>query len=408
MIRPRLVPPLCLAVLLACAAIPEGASGAAPTDSGTPLTPTEAQHAIAVLQDAKQRAELLQTLQAIAKAAPPAAPGSLGAQLLVQLSRWAGDLFTQIASAGGALAALPRLSTRLIDRLSVPAARTRLLEASLELVLVLAAALLAEWMAGRAVRRARAVIAAYAGADASREPDGPPTHRHARMTSAVRQLRRLPLALARLALDLLPIAAFAAAGNLLAAALTSASFTARLMTLALVNAYVVCRGVSSFTCMLLAPDNAGLRLWRIDTDTARYTTAWVRRITIVAVAGTAFADVALLLGLSAPAHAAFLKVVALVVNLLLVIVVLQCRRAVAARIRAPTSTAGGVASLRNGLAGIWHLIAIFYILAVWVVGAARVKNGFSDFISLFVATALILVLARLAAIAALGALDQLF
>lgn len=423
MIHPRLVAPLCLAFLLACAAIPATASGAAPPDSQTPLTPAEAQHAIAVLQDAKQRAQLLATLQAIAKAAPqapatksrfPVAPNSLGAQLLVQLSRWSGALFEEIASAGQAITALPHLSGRLLDRLSLPTARAHLLAASLELALVLAAALVAEFLAARAVRGARAVVAARAPVDEPRGPATspaggvPPTHRHVHLTSAMRQLRRLPLALARLALGLLPIAAFAAAGNLLSATLIGASFSARLVTLALVNAYVACRGVFSVADMLVAPDNARLRLLRIDTDTARYAVAWVRRITIVAVAGAAFADVALLLGLPAPAHDAFLKLVALVVHLFLVVVVLQSRRAVAARIRTPASGSGGIASLRNWFAGIWHLIAIFYILAVWVVWVGGAKNGFSDFVRLFFATALVLVAARLAAIATLGTLDRMF
>src|SRR5262249_61886780 len=59
--------------------------------SSSVLTPEQAQRALDLLQNDQKRGELITTLQAIVKAAPPPSqlpPDSLGAQLLVQVSGW--------------------------------------------------------------------------------------------------------------------------------------------------------------------------------------------------------------------------------------------------------------------------------------------------------------------------------
>ena len=45
--------------------------------------------------------------------------------------------------------------------------------------------------------------------------------------------------------------------------------------------------------------------------------------------------------------------------------------------RAPEGARGPVAALRNALAAYWHYLAIFYLLALWVVWAIGVPNGFA-------------------------------
>src|SRR5438132_6841493 len=72
------------------------------------VTPAQAQQALDVLQDDRKRAQLIQTLQTIAKASSatstPAAPSpipadNLGVQLLAQVSDWFGDVSRQLAAA---------------------------------------------------------------------------------------------------------------------------------------------------------------------------------------------------------------------------------------------------------------------------------------------------------------------
>jgi hypothetical protein len=134
----------------------------------------------------------------------------------------------------------------------------------------------------------------------------------------------------------------------------------------------------------------------------------MRRITVVAVFGGALAEAELLFGLYPAAHDALVKLVALIVHLFLVIIVLQCRWSVAERIRAPAQAGGTLALLRNRLARVWHYIAIFYIIGLWVVWAFGIRNGYSGLLRFCIITILVVVLARLVSIVALGALDRVF
>ena len=80
------------------------------------------------------------------------------------------------------------------------------------------------------------------------------------------------------------------------------------------------------------------------------------------------------------AVAALLRIVALVWHAMLVVVILQSRHAVARRIRARPGAHGMIATFRNRLAATWHLIAIFYAVAIWFVWAFEITNGVSRLI----------------------------
>ncbi|MEJ0044809.1 MAG: hypothetical protein WDN04_00615 [Rhodospirillales bacterium] len=60
------------------------------------------------------------------------------------------------------------------------------------------------------------------------------------------------------------------------------------------------------------------------------------------------------------------------------------------------------------LAGLWHVVAIFFIVGLWLVWAAQVRHGYAQMWRLFVVTAAILIVARLLAVVLLGLLDRLF
>jgi small conductance mechanosensitive channel len=65
-----------------------------------------------------------------------------------------------------------------------------------------------------------------------------------------------------------------------------------------------------------------------------------------------------------------------------------------------------MAVLRNRLARVWHILAIFCLLALWVVWAFEVPNRFSRLLYIIAAALIIGGFARLAVIAALDALDR--
>lgn len=404
------------------------------------LTPAQAQQALEVLQNDAKRAQFIQTLQAIAQAGtpaampaseaqPPASPlptDNLGVQLLKQASDWLGEVSGQLALAGRSVSDFPMIGRWIVQMVSDPAARDTLLGTAWKLLLVLTCALAAEWLVQRAIVRPLAVMRRYVPAYArgqnnaerrngeflasAAQPDNAPAvrHRHLVLAYVWQLLLRLPFVIARLALDLLPVVSFAAVGNFLLATQIGSDVTPRVVTLAIVNAYVLCRSIMCATRALVSPTTSQPSLFVIRDETAAYVEIWMRRIVIVAVFGSAFANVALLLGLYFPAYDAILKLVVLVAHLFVVIIILQCRRMIANLIRAPEAARGVLATMRNRLADVWHYVAIVLDLALWLVWALQIKNGYALILQYFLSTVAVLVIAWLISMAVSGGLDRLF
>jgi small-conductance mechanosensitive channel len=398
------------------------------------LTRTQAQQALDVLRDDGKRARLVQTLQTIATAsssAPaPAAPqrppaaDNLGVQLLVQVSDWLGDVSSELAIAARAVSDFPMVWRWLVQLSTDPNARHVLLDTAWKLALVIACALAAEWVIWRAVRRtitaldrhvpARARAAAdgdrmvTSGGAALLDVDHDVRGRHASLAYTWQLILRLPFVLVRLALDLLPVASFAGVGNLLLATEIGSGSTPRVVILAMVNAYVLCRATLCVAAALVSPAGSQPSLLVIRDETAAYIDVWTRRIVVIAVYGVALANVALLLGLYRPAYLAAVRLIMLVVHLLLAVIVLQCRRNIADLIRAPVMARGALALLRNRLADVWHILAIVLDFALWAVWALQVQNGYALLLQYFLSTIAVLVIARMASIAVMTALDRIF
>jgi small-conductance mechanosensitive channel len=422
-----------LAIVLASPAAQSQDTRGAPAQATGSLAPAQAQQALDVLQDEGKRNQLIQTLQAIAKAppagTPSAAPAStpsadnLGVQLLMQVSNWLGEISGQLAVAARTISDFPMIGRWLVQLATNPDARNTLLDAAWKLALVIACALAAEWIVWRATRRPLAAIEGYMPARA-RQPRGerPAVDNETALSDMGRELRqkhmslaytwqlilRLPFVLARLVLDLLPLLGFAAVGNLLLATGLGAEATPRVVILAIVNAYVLCRGILCLAGALVSPAASQPSLLVIRDETAAYIDVWARRIVVVAVFGVAVANIALLLGLYPPAYTALVRLVVLVAHLFVVIVILQCRRNIADLIRAPVTERGAVAAARNRLADVWHVIAIFLNLALWAVWALQVRNGYALLLQYCLATVAVLVIARLIALAVMTTLDRIF
>ncbi len=110
---------------------------------------------------------------------------------------------------------------------------------------------------GRAVHDHRGEAVATPDAD---QVDASSARRVWRLRMA---LGRAPYAVAHLILELAPIAAFAAAGNLLLTTSIGAEPVARVMILALVNAYVFCRTAMSVLRMVLCSSAPGTSLFAL-------------------------------------------------------------------------------------------------------------------------------------------------
>jgi len=376
------------------------------------LSPAEAQQIIDRLQDPQQRAQLIETLRVIAKAPPPEAkpaaapavtlaPNGLGAQLASQLSSWPELLAGEAAVTVQAISDFPLLWSRGKRFTADPDDRLAALNALWQLALVVAGALLVAWLTRLALARPIAALAAYV--PKRERGDGAPETMPRHSYRAWHMLRRLPFALARLVLELIPVGVFWGTGSLLAG-LTPSPLT-RDAILIIVNAYAASRVIIAVGAMLVSPATGRLRLMRLGDDEARYLIRWLRRITIVAVFGSALASLALLSGLNGGAYETLIRVVALIVAVLLGILVLRNRRTVALRLRAPPEAQGGITRWRNWLADAWHYLTLIAIVAGWIVWAAGIRNGLGG-LRLLIGTVAIVVAARLAAIVVFGMLDR--
>jgi small-conductance mechanosensitive channel len=442
-IRCLLIAFLAIVTPLACRAADPPATSASETPSADKsLSPADAQRALEVLQDPQKRAALIDTLQTIAKAAPgtPAAgsnaapvpakaatpagsaptsakapaslaPGSIGAQLLGGVSGWLRDLGHDVAAAARTATDIPLLLGWLKRLAADPAARLAVVDAAWRIAAVLIGAFLAEWLSRRVLRRPLGALDAalvsrrpmIAPVDAAVPPPRTTTTRH-----GLAALRRLPAALARLVLDLLPVAIFAAAGFLLLGSGLVLADTPRLIILAVAEAYILFATIMAATVFLVSPDHGERRLVPMDDHLAAYVELWVRRISTIAIAGVTLADVAMILGLGLPAHDALVKLVALVGHICLVIVVLQNRQRIADLIEAPAGAHGPVATMRNRLAETWHDVAIFVILALWLAWALAVRESLTHLMTFILLTIAVLIGASLVTMAVLGLLDRVF
>lgn len=398
----RLLFPVLLTAGLTAALTPQASAADAPPE---PLTAAEAQRALAVLQDPAKRAAAVATLQAIAKAQPPAKPAaspkSFPEQALLAAAQWTQRVSREIAETARVMTHSPALWRWAAARLTNPSLRGELYAAATALAIVLGCAALAGWAAGWAIRRPIAGLAVRAPDDPGAPPEAGRRHRR-----AARLLRRLPFALVRLLLELFPAGLIALIGNLLPAAV-SAPMEIRLVVLAIVNAYALGRALMAAARMLLSPSQPRLRLLLVGDAGARYLETRSRHIVYLAVFGGAIVEVALLLGLDPAAARALMQLVSLAVHVMLAVLVIECRRSVAERIRAPGAASGGGAELRNWLAHFWHYIAIVLILGSWVAWAIGGGTGLSGLLRFLILTSLVLILSRVAAIVLLGSLERL-
>ena len=419
------------------------------TNTANALTPDQAKRALETLQDDSKRAQMIDTLRAIANAspasvspanaspagasppAPAAAPApqspipltadSLGAQLLLTVSEQVGDISHQIADVARTLTHFSAFYYWIVRTANDPAAYDQLLDIAWKLALVFGCAFAAEWLIFRAIKRPVALLEARlpqgtpaaaqtpdiadppsSAADVAAEPEL--QQRRLSLARAWQSVIRLPFVLGRLLLELLPVLAFVGVATMLLGTEIGELATTRLVIFAVVNAYALSRGLICMTRALAGP----FGLIRVRAETAAYIEIWARRIVGVAVTGIAFANVALLLGLHRAGYAALLRLVLLIVHLFVVVIILQCRRQVADAIRAPDGREGPAARARNRIAGLWHYLAIALDLALWAVWALNIRNGYALLLQYFVGTVAVVLITRLATIVVLSLIDRGF
>jgi small-conductance mechanosensitive channel len=314
------------------------------------------------------------------------APNTVGAQLLAGLSGRIEAMSDSLLDGVRSMADLPALWAAATGLVRDPVSRTRLMDAAWKLLLLLGLGLFAEWLVVRAVTRPRRWL------DAAAPPvNGTPWT----------WLKRVPLVLGRLLLDLLPIAGFGLAVYGLFGLMQPLP-TTRLVGLMMAHIYMGARTAFAVARMLVSPASNHLRLIPCSDAAAAAAIRWLRRLMLVGVGGYALAEAGLLLGLPWAAYDAILNLTLLVISLLLARIVLQQREAVAAVLRAdplpPGEEASGTRLLLRGardqLADIWHVMVILWLVASWVVWALALEDGFQRLATGTVLTVLIVGLAK--------------
>lgn len=432
----KLIPAVLAAFFLAISSLSSARAEPPAASSAAALSPEDAKRALETLQDDKKRAQMIDTLRAIANASGPQQPAppapeqkspiplsadGLGAQLLLTVSEEIGEISSEIAGVARTLTNFPAFYYWIVRTANDPAAYNLLIEIAWKLALVFGCAFCAEWVIFRLIRRpvtflerrvpqstrlpAQALPIAdppSSVADVTPEPD---LHKRRHSLARIWQLLlRLPFVLGRLVLELLPVFIFVGVATALLGTEIGEPTTVRLVILAVANAYAFSRGLICVVRALAGP----FGLFPVRAETAAYVEIWARRIVGVGVSGIAFANVALLLGLHRAGYAALLRMVMLVVHLFVVVIILQCRRQVAEAIRAPAERQGIAARLRNRIAGGWHYLAIALDLALWAVWALNIRNGYSLLLQYFVGTVVVALITRVAIMVTLSLIDRGF
>ena len=407
--------------------------GAAAPAVAPPVEPaaSQARAALEALRDPARRAALEGVLEALARIGPsapanpgsdkpapaapagvPLQPGSVGADLLVGASDRFGALSDEFVGTVRAITAFPLVARWLLHLATDPDSQEEVFAAAWHVVLVLGAGLLAARLLSLGLARplrwlARAAPAARAGTlDRAEEDEGSPAASPRRTAAALLLLRRLPLAMGRLALELAPTLLLAAVGFGLLATRLGDRESSRLVVLAALRATLAWRGTVAVARTLVSPDLPRLRLVGLSDVAAGWVARWLGRIAAVASFGTGAIGAALALGLYQVAHDPLVRLLALGVVALLGVMVTQCRRAVARVLRPKPTATGLVAAVRRRVAASWHVVALFTLFALWLVWALETPDGVARLVRGLVATFVVVNVARLLAALLHSSLDR--
>jgi small conductance mechanosensitive channel len=335
------------------------ADAAVETLQGIEATPEQIESLIAALEDETERTELVERLRLLLQVNQPEQEGPLlqevGVGVLASLSEEIGRLTDQVAQVGGELDDLPELVEWVEFQITSETAHQRWLAILEAAGAVLGAGVAALVLANLLLRHPQRALA-----------------RRERPTL----LDKLLPAFAHLVLDLLPIAAFLLAAYAVFGALSPSRPEARIVCLALINAVAVVNVALAAGRAVLAPGRESLRPIPAGDALAADLYRRLRRIAVVVVVGFVLAETAYSLGLSIELRDGLVTLVGLMVAVGLARTVIAYRKPIARTIRGGGDTTQAVRLLRGRLAAVWHVLAVIYIAALFLIWALAIEGGF--------------------------------
>ena len=415
LLTPRLIRRFVAILVLICTVWLLPAPGAsAQTIPGVPAPaaskPTAAadlENLIKTLDDPKAREELKKQLQLLLQAQRGGSGGKpevieeqgLGARLLASISHHVESVSNTLVNLVEAIADMPERAREASALLADPMRRGYWIDVVIDLLGVLATAFIAAWAARRVFAGMRARLARQQPA---------------------RWLTKLMFLPIVFLVEVLPTVIFALAAYI-AFPLFDPNEDARLITSAIITAQLATMLAATVSATLLAPRAPGLRLFRVSDETANYLQVWVRRLSVVAFYGYAITELAAVIGVDPSLREVTARVWGLLLAAMAVIVVLQSRVAMAQRIAGgpladpanpdptdehiatplpepepPNPRALRFKAFRRQLARIWHILAIVYIVAGYLVWSFQIEGGFAFLARATVLTGILFVVLRLA------------
>ena len=370
--RIRLLPVLAGIMFLAVA------GAAAAQDAGTGTPPDKAvETLLEVLKDDAARQALIEKLEAAQGGASAGDSSGIDAvrtgfaEILRTVSRTVERFSGQIAQSADLVVRLPGIVTDFALRMAEPDNRDFWLSLLVMVGAVLVAALAAEWLAVRVLARPLRIMEAR---------------------EAQSSWFRSVSVVGRLFLKIPPVLAFAGAAFGVLSSFNPGPVP-RLLLLTVINANLFVRIGTVTGLILLSPKVANLRLLPISDETAAYLQIWLRRYLVTILYGYFSIEAAHLLGLPGGAHQLLLKLLGFMVLAMVIVFILQNRDHVARSIRGEAE--GAAAVLRGRVAASWHIFAILYAIAGFLVWALAIRDGFAFLAQATIVTLVIGIAARL-------------
>lgn len=349
-----------LAGILILLAALQGAQAQAPAPAeGAPAAAVSAEELdrlVKTLESEPERAKLVEQLKGLIAAqrtAPAEEPG-LGEVVITTLSNSVGQMSTAVREIGEALLDARGAGDWLGNAFRDGTKRDRIFEGLWRVAAMLALGAVAQWLVHLLLARVRAALTRRRGG----------------------VVWRLGAGLLALVLDALPVAAFAAAAYGVLPFLDPAP-DVRLIAIALANAAVISQALILLCRLALQPHDPALRLLPLSDGSAAYLDVWLRRFIWLGIFGYVALETGRLLGLPRSGYVGLLSLLGLIIAALMIMLILQNRKPVAEWLkRHPDDRpASALAALRFRIADTWHLVAILYIVAVYVVWLLRPGAG---------------------------------
>jgi small conductance mechanosensitive channel len=234
------------------------------------------------------------------------------------------------------------------------------------------------------------------------------TEAHPRRVSFLAWARRFGLGFVYLVLALLPVLGFVLVMAALLSAGLLATPQAQRAVIGLSNAYLFCRVSLELSRFIFAPQSDALRLVRMPGHRAAWGVSWLAVVLYTASFGYAGISVAEVLGLDHDGTGTLIHILALVAHIEVAIAIWHSRFVVAGWIRGRRDATGFVALVRRRVASIWHYLALFYVLALWLALAAGVHHAFGLLLRIIFVFIAVGILGRLAWELSAALLERLF